>query len=272
MQIFKRAILYNLLIIIVLSACGSHLAHVVERGETLYSISWMYGHDYQKVAQWNGLKPPYVIKPGDRLRLTPRQYDDNAASKSRLASAQVSTVPSSQAANKHSTRDRLKREPIGKKDIEETAKLNTARQIRDAKQIHLNGNGSAYLKWQWPTRGGRIVSTFEAADPGKRGLDIAGNSGQSVVAAADGEVVYSGGGLPRYGKLIIVKHNDVYLSAYAHNRKLYVAEGDAVRRGQHIADMGNSGSSSTKLHFEIRRNGKAVDPLQLLPTVSKSKL
>ena len=113
------------------------------------------------------------------------------------------------------------------------------------------------------------MSRFEASDPGKRGLDIAGQTGQAILAAADGEVVYSGGGLPRYGKLIIVKHNDVYLSAYAHNRKIYVAEGDAVRRGQHIADMGSSGSSSTVLHFEIRRNGKAVDPLQLLP---KSKL
>ena len=256
---FKRIFFYNLLFLLLLSACGSHLSHVVQRGETLYSISWMYGHDYQKVAQWNGIKPPYVIKPGERLRLTPGQNSDNAASKMGLGPPHFTR------------REGLKREPLGKKETETTAKLVTAGQIKDRNQLnHLDGN--TYLKWQWPTRGGRIVSTFKAADPGKRGVDIAGNSGQAVMAAADGEVVYSGGGLPRYGKLIIVKHNDVYLSAYAHNRKLYVAEGDAVRRGQHIADMGSSGSSSIKLHFEIRRNGKAVDPLQLLPMLPKSKL
>jgi len=267
MQIYKRAFLFNLLILLLFS-CGSHLSHVVQRGETLYSISWMYGHDYQKVAQWNGIKPPYVIKPGDRLRLSPGQNSGDAVSETGRASVgQLSDNVVDKT--KYVTSREAKREPIAKKEIDTTAKLNKTKQS-DRTQEHRFLSGKAYLKWQWPTHGGKIVSTFEATDPGKRGLDIAGSSGQAIVAAADGEVVYSGGGLPHYGKLIIVKHNDVYLSAYAHNRKLYVAEGDAVRRGQHIADMGSSGSSDTKLHFEIRRNGQAVDPLQLLPMLPKS--
>jgi len=271
MQIIKHALLYNLLILLGLSSCGAHLSHLVERGETLYSISWMYGYDYQKVAQWNGIKPPYVIKPGDWLRLEPGQEPDNAVTDI----SQTSTAPVSESLVKPRTgykrqatqeaRQDPKREPIAKKAAVSTAKLNTSLQSnRQQDQRILNRN--AYLKWQWPTTGGKVVSTFEASDPGKRGLDIAGTSGQAVMAAADGEVVYSGGGLPHYGKLIIVKHNDVYLSAYAHNRHIYVAEGDAVRRGQHIADMGSSGASNTRLHFEIRRHGKAVDPLGLLPT------
>ena len=122
-------------------------------------------------------------------------------------------------------------------------------------------------RWQWPTRGA-IVGRFVPGDQTRQGIDIAGQSGQRVDAAADGVVVYSGAGLVGYGELVIVKHNDEWLSAYAHNRRRLVAEGTKVRAGDAIAEMGRSGAIRDMLHFEIRRNGKPVDPLQLLPVPS----
>jgi lipoprotein NlpD len=231
-----------------LTACGSHLYHVVERGETLSSISWMYGHDYQKVAQWNQVKPPYVIREGQRLR--------------------VAALETGSAKGKRGKREQLHKVNSRRTDIKNERSNPVQATGGPAKQA---GGGSArqrlnrVIVWQWPAVGGRVVERFDARDPGKRGVDIQGRVGQPVFAASRGRVVYSGSGLPRYGKLIIVKHSDVYLSAYAHNKALFVREGDSVNQGQHIADMGSSGASSTKLHFEIRRNGKAVDPLRLLP-------
>jgi lipoprotein NlpD len=126
-------------------------------------------------------------------------------------------------------------------------------------------SASQPIAWQWPTRGGKLVQTFNARTPGKQGVDVAGNMGQPVYSAAPGQVVYSGGGLNRYGKLIIVKHNETFLSAYAHNKRLLVKEGERLKAGQIIAEMGSTGTNTTKLHFEIRRNGKPVDPLKYLP-------
>ncbi len=118
--------------------------------------------------------------------------------------------------------------------------------------------------WRWPTQG-QLIGRFAANDPKRQGIDIAGSAGQPVLAAADGVVVYSGAGLVGYGELIIVKHSDEWLSAYAHNRRRLVAEGSAVKGGQQIAELGRSGTSRDMLHFEVRRNGKPVDPLQVLP-------
>ena len=120
------------------------------------------------------------------------------------------------------------------------------------------------IAWRWPN-GGKVIGTYVAGDQTKQGVDIAGAAGDPVQAAADGEVVYSGNGLLGYGELIIVKHNASFLSAYGHNRKRLVAEGDKVRSGQQIAEMGSSASSRDELHFEIRKNGKPVNPLDYLP-------
>lgn len=249
-----------------LVSCGAHLYHVVERGETLYSISWMYGYDYQEVAQWNRSKPPYVIKEGQRLRvapdgLAPDKNGTEADNRDRVHELETTTtdrmkvVPEVAKSKSEPTVQAAKRmEPLGA--------LSKREGIREKDIPGVLGHD---VQWQWPANGGRVVNGFDEQDPGRRGLDIEGNSGQPVFAASRGKVVYSGVGLPRYGKLIIVKHSDTYLSAYAHNKALHVQEGDVVNQGQHIADMGSSGASSTKLHFEIRRNGKAVDPLRLLP-------
>ena len=121
-----------------------------------------------------------------------------------------------------------------------------------------------HLGWVWPVTG-NLLSTYSSNQVGKKGIDIGGQAGAPIVAAAAGEVVYSGNGLIRYGNLIIIKHNDRFFSAYAHNRKLLVKEGDRVRAGQRIAEMGNTGTDRTMLHFEIRQNGRPVDPLAYLP-------
>ena len=120
------------------------------------------------------------------------------------------------------------------------------------------------ITWRWPTEG-KVISTYSLSTVGRKGIDIAGNSGQDIVSAAKGTVVYSGSGLPKYGKLLIIKHNNVYLSAYAHNKTLLVQEGEQVMAGQKIATLGRTGTQQDKLHFEIRRNGKPVDPLMFLP-------
>jgi len=119
--------------------------------------------------------------------------------------------------------------------------------------------------WYWPTKQGKVIQRYHAHEPGKRGLQLSGLTGQAIFSAADGRVVYSGSGLTRYGKLIIIKHNATFLSAYAHNRRLLVKEGERIRAGQKIAEMGSTGTNRIKLHFEIRRNGKPVDPLRYLP-------
>ncbi len=120
------------------------------------------------------------------------------------------------------------------------------------------------MSWRWPA-GGKLIGTYQAGDPTRQGIDIAGRAGDAVVAAADGTVVYSGNGLIGYGELIIVKHNASFLSAYGHNRKRLVKEGDAVKAGQAIAEMGDIAANREGLHFEIRRNGKPSNPLDFLP-------
>jgi lipoprotein NlpD len=118
--------------------------------------------------------------------------------------------------------------------------------------------------WVWPTRG-RLLRSFQSSGRGKKGIDIGGHDGQPVKAAANGKVVYAGSGLVGYGRLIIIKHNENLLSAYGHNSKLLVSEGEQVRAGQQIAEMGSSGTNRTELYFEVRKDGKPVDPLRYLP-------
>ncbi len=227
--------------IALIAGCGSHIYHFVEPGETLYSISWAYGHDYRVVAKWNHIPPPYIVKSGQRLR--------------------VSAPPASTASGKKPNRN---------KSIATSGRANKeTKSVADNQEIESQPDNAyvnnASLVWQWPTRGGKVVQTFDERDPRKQGLDVAGRFGQPIYSAAPGRVVYSGGGLSRYGKLIIVKHNETYLSAYAHNKRILVKEGEVLKAGQFIAEMGNTGTNKTKLHFEIRRDGKPVNPLRYLP-------
>ena len=239
---FRFQFLALFLMISLISGCGSHIYHFVEPGETLYSISWAYGHDYRQVAQWNEISSPYIVKKGQRLRVAPPR------SKSAKAKKQ-------QGNNKLHTSKDADKETTSVADKQEVVKFPSQDEFAN----------NATLKWQWPTRGGKVVQTFNERDPGKQGVDVAGKFGQPIYAAAPGRVVYSGGGLSRYGKLIIVKHNETFLSAYAHNKRILVKEGENLKAGQYIAEMGNTGTNKTKLHFEIRRDGKPVNPLRYLP-------
>jgi len=205
----------------------------VRAGDTLYGIAWQRGIDYRKVAAWNGIRPPYRIYAGQVLTLK--------APPVRKAPPRTSNSPS-------------KPTPTAKKKA-------SAPKAKPPSPVPA---GPRRLSWRWPVKG-RVLSSFEPSDPLRKGIRIGASEGTRILAAESGKVVYSGSGLIGYGRLIIVKHNDKYLSAYGHNRKILVREGDQVAKGQQIAEMGRATDGVPLLHFEIRRDGKPVDPRSLLP-------
>lgn len=245
---------------LVLSGCGGDVAlapvskhaktarwspsvHAVSRGETLYSIAFQYGQDYRALARRNGIRRPYTIYIGQKLKL-------------RGSSAKVKTATTKKTISP----------PKATKKTTNSSKTTTKQRkvVKQTKNAPKNTKNYGPLRWHWPSHG-RVIETFSSTSSTRKGIDIAGRMGQSVTAASGGRVVYSGSGLRGYGKLIIVKHNEQYLSAYAHNRKLLVKQGDTVKLGQRIAEMGRSGTDRVKLHFEIRREGNPVNPMQYLP-------
>jgi len=218
-------------------------SYIVNRGDTLYSIAWRYGFDYRQLAGWNAIREPYTIFPGQKLRLT---KPPKTASTSRKRASPPSSKTASKSGSKASKSNKSTSSGTLKKSTKAPAK----------------GGSASVKRWYWPAKG-KVVTSFSRS--GGKGIDIAGRFGQPIQAAADGKVVYSGSGLIGYGQLIIVKHNKRYLSAYAHNNKILVKEGDTVTGGQRIAEMGRSGSNRAMLHFEIRKDGKPIDPLRFLP-------
>lgn len=227
----KIAWLPLLVIMALMTGCGGFVYHRVVPGETLYSISWRYGLDYREVAEWNHITPPYTIFKGQLLRVMPPSAQDR----------QLASIPSPRHAA-----------PV--------VNAPAASATRPRRTIP----ATAAIKWQWPVRG-HLDQTFSKTDAGRKGIDIGGKSGEPIRAAAAGDVVYAGSGLLNYGKLIILKHDDNYLSAYAYNRAILVKEGDSVTAGQHIADMGNKTNGDPMLHFEIRYDGRPINPLKYLP-------
>ncbi len=207
--------------------------HIVSSGDTLYSISWNYDLDYREVAQWNNIKEPYVIHPRQEIRLIPP----------------FSKKPIVQKATPG---EKIKEKKIAKKQSKAVEKRKIPTPVKYAKKIN----------WQWPTMGKLIKSNSPIS---RKGLDIVGKKGQPIRTSAAGFVVYSGSGLLGYGRLIIIKHNENFLSAYAHNSVLLVKEGDSVSSEQKIAEMGYDSNGQALLHFEIRKNGKPVAPLNYLP-------
>jgi lipoprotein NlpD len=229
-------ILELILIACLLTSCGTKSQstqrkvgpgwYTVKNGDTLYSIAWRYGLDYEQLVSWNNISSDYVIQPGQQLKLLGPVSSQ---------SEQNNTQSTKQATG-------------------------TTQKKANASVTH---NGKP-LQWRWPTDG-KVLNTFEINKLGQRGIDIAGKLGQPVYAVADGKVVYSGNGLAGYGNLVIIKHNETYLSAYAYNQQRLVKEGMKVKAGKIISKMGRSSNGSTRLHFEIRKNGKPVDPLKYLP-------
>ncbi len=224
--------------------------YVVRRGDTLYSIAWQHGLEVQELAVLNGIRPPYTIYKGQRLRVTA----DTVARGAPVAHRQpIKARPLPQPGAVPPPKPKPAATPPAKPQGKPEPAASTAKSAYDG-------------KWVWPTRG-KVVRGFQQKGNGKKGIDIGGHQGQPVKAAANGKVVYVGSGLVGYGRLIIVKHNESLLSAYGHNSKLLVVEGDYVAAGQMIAKMGNSGTDRTALYFEIRKDGKPVNPMQYLPRI-----
>ncbi len=255
--------------------------HLVQAGDTLYGIAFRNSLDWRDIARWNGIGEPHVIQPGQRLRLSPpgAAAARPAATSPRTAAArpEPSAAPVSQGIVGRAASGAppaIPRGPAGASGpaapavaaaLPAAAPAGPARPTGPSGQAGPSGPGAFRPgQWQWPTQG-QVVSRFAAGDKSRQGIAIAGTAGQPVRAAAAGTVVYSGAGLVGYGELIIIKHSDQWLSAYGHNRRRLVAEGANVAAGQQIAELGRTGTSRDMLHFEIRSNGRPVDPAPLLP-------
>jgi lipoprotein NlpD len=219
--------------------------HVVQRGETLYKIAWQHRVDQQELANWNGIRDPDELRVGQRLRLVPpRGY---------VAAAPAPAARAPPEAARQSTQPRTTSRPSTSSAPAPTAGSSAPR-------TGTRAIPPAPPRWSWPTDG-RIVTRFGADDGIASGIGIGGREGQPVRAAAAGTVVYAGGGLIGYGQLVIIKHDEIFLSAYGYNSELLVTQGQAIARGATIALMGQGPGRQPRLHFEVRRNGTPVDPL-----------
>lgn len=234
--------------------------HIVRQGDTLYSVAFMYGYEVGEVAKWNGLKSPYTIYKGQRLRLRPPPARRAAPPASRPKTRHTVEPPvrPSRPKSRAVAPSRPKTPVVSAKPAPAPP---VAPPVTRTAPVERD---SGPPDWTWPATG-PLLRGYSVSGDGKKGIEIGGKSGQSVRAAAAGKVVYSGSGLVGYGRLIIIKHNNDFLSAYAHNRKLIASEGEWVKRNQVIAQMGNSGTDRVQLHFEIREHGRPVDPLKYLP-------
>ena len=231
--------------------------YTVHRGETLYSIAWRANSDVRQIAKLNNIRPPYNIYSGQRLFLVSKNKGKSAKASSSKHPSKKQTKSSSLTSSK-----------VIKNTIASSKKQAYGENTSNNKIIRSGSSKSNFSQkishWQWPVKG-KIIAKFSAKVQGNKGIDIAGRRGTNISAAANGKVVYAGSALRGYGKLIIIKHNDDYLSAYAHNDKILVKEQQQVKFGDVIAKMGNTGAQRVMLHFEVRFRGKSVDPLKYLP-------
>jgi lipoprotein NlpD len=261
--------------------------YTVKKGDTLYVIALDHGLDYKELAEWNGIENPNVIRIGQQLRLrapastvvtaplkTPPKVEGRPVSGAAPAVAANEAVKSQPKAVKVPYSDQALAQLSGQAQppskpavapsvippvVPPVAKADPAPEEKPA----ASAEDDEKVAWGWPASG-KVLTTFNEST-NLKGIGIAGKLGQPVIASAPGKVLYSGDGIRGYGKLVIIKHNKVYISVYAHNQLLLVKEGQSVVKGQKIADMGASDADQVKLHFEIRRFGKPIDPLKLLP-------
>ncbi len=231
--------------------------HKVKKGETLYSIAWKYGQDYKSLAYRNRIKPPYRIYAGDKLRLSSAYSTKNNKKSTKKAKV------SGKKGRKYYSKTKVKNNKTGSIKKRTTSSKTGSKRAVSKKKKTATFKGTKRLSWNWPVKG-KIIQRYSPGS-GKKGIDISAAKGSLIKSAEAGKVVYSGQGLVGYGRLIIIKHNDTYLSAYAHNQSLLVNEGQVVKKGQSIARLGRSGTNRYKLHFEIRKNGKPVNPMSYLP-------
>ena len=227
--------------------------YTVRPQDTLVRIALDNGQNWKDLARWNGLENPNLIEVGQVLRVAPPGVDPSLPGIRAVTVAKAETRP-------------LDSKPAttagGAAAASSGASAVTTPAVAAASASTAPAVGDDAVNWMWPASG-TVTTNFDETK--SKGLAIAGKAGDPVVSAADGRVVYAGSGLRGYGNLVIVKHNSTYLTAYAHNQVLLVKEDQAVRRGQKIAEMGSTDSESVQLHFEIRRQGKPIDPAKLLP-------
>ena len=236
---------------------------VVQKGDTLYGIAFRNGVDVRDVAAWNNIGPPYTIYPGQKLRLSSRNAGPSTAASTKPPATSGATPPRTGSTGTPATSGAGTSITGMPKPVTGTTPAKPATPVPPPAAPPPTPVASNF-DWRWPSAG-PLLNRFVTGEPTRQGIDIAGEGGAAVNAAADGVVVYSGSGLVGYGELVIVKHNEAWLSAYGHNRARLVNEGAVVKAGQQIAVLGRTGAPRDMLHFEIRYNGKPVDPLLYLP-------
>ena len=254
--------------------------YTVKRGDTLFYIAWITGNDFRDLAQRNNIPEPYSLNVGQTIQLGNGSASGNggmlAASGSNTgvvskppSSSQIQTTTvDSQSTNAYSGNSGKQNVgrmlPSSGVAVAGSAAAPVTAPAASPPVSSTVSNSAPVSSWRWPTDG-KVIDNFSSSEGGNKGIDISGTRGQPIFATADGRVVYAGNALRGYGNLIIIKHNDDYLSAYAHNDTMLVREQQEVRAGQKIATMGSTGTSSVRLHFEIRYKGKSVNPLRYLP-------
>ena len=246
-------------------------AYWVKRGDTLYSIAFRLGMDYRELARINGITAPYTIHINQKLQT---KAPPSKVARKPAAKPPVEKKPKPKPAPKTTITPTPKPsakptpKPVPKSSVKvekpPAAEKKASPKPKVSEPISTAGAGLGPVsKWRWPT-GGKVVRTYSSNV--HKGVDITGKRGEAVRAVAGGVVVYAGTGVKGYGALLIIKHNEQYLSAYGHNDAILVREGQKISAGQHIANMGSTGTDTVKLHFEIRKNGKPIDPLKFLPS------
>jgi len=244
---------------------GGSLIRIVEPGDTLHAIAFVAGKDVNELAAWNDISDTAKLRVGQRIRMTkPLNFKPRPAvyakpgSKPRTAIVAVETAPG--AAGQSSA---LPPSPAPSTRVLTPAEVTKKSSATVRAAAALSGNNS--IRWAWPVNGA-VVGRFALAD-GRQGVDIQAKAGQPVIATSAGEVVYVGNGLKGYGNLVIIKHSDTFLSAYAHNRETFVREGERVPTNHVIGSIGLDRQRRNALHFQIRKNGKPVNPLLYLPKI-----
>ena len=235
--------------------------YMVQAGDTLYSIAFRAGMDYRELAQLNNISAPYRIYAGQTLQFDNKKYTSKDGEQ-RISSVKA---PKTVGGAVNNTPQALTKLTTANKAIAPDNQTGYVQKqtVKENATSAENSVSSSKVQWVWPVRG-PLLASFSNAEHGNKGLEIGGKAGTPIKAAAAGEVVYAGNALRGYGNLVIIRHNDDFLSAYAHNRKLLVKERDTVVSGQTIAEMGNTDAASVRLHFEIRFRGKSVDPKRYL--------
>jgi lipoprotein NlpD len=236
--------------------------YVVKRGDTLYSIALDHGADYREVAQWNGLDDATKINVGQLLRVQPPQDRGTqvgaARVPGRIESRPIDAVPQAQAQGQGDGATRTEPKAVRLPYSKENAALVSREGAAEAKGDAKADTGG----FVWPAKG-KVIAGF--SEPRSKGIDIDGKAGDPVVAAAAGRVTYIGTGIPGLGKLVVIKHDNGFITVYAHNREILVKEHQAVARGEKIAELGATDADRPKLHFQIRKGSAPVDPMRYLP-------